>query len=188
MKKLGWLMGVVFVLMVVYLGVNQLQVPNNHATTEPAPKVYEPVVYDAKDWTLAQNSRDVAVLMAHLGVPTTDETLDFYGDVATRYRFSAQHEPPLYLVLSHRALELVWYHAHPKDDDDTKKYAQTQAKNIHTVMSAIYGKDATALMQALLKDQKTPSLVGLTHAKCQAYQCQIVLDARALGIQTLKPN
>ncbi|MDO4897166.1 MAG: hypothetical protein Q3971_07370 [Moraxella sp.] len=155
--------------------------------TDTAPPSHDDVVYDVKAWAIEPKNRQLDALIAHLGTPVSnDETLDFYGNLAIRHHFSHHHEPPLYLVVGSGVLELVWYHANAKDDDDFKNASQAHAKKAHALATAVYGKNGNRLMQAILVGKSAPTLVGLTYATCQAYQCRLVMNTKILGITTTK--
>lgn len=173
-------------LMVIVAGAVWLwwsNTPKAVPTAPPAPKQYHAPTYDVVSWTLSPKTRDFETLIAHLGVPTKGEAMDFYGNVAVQYRFFAPQEPPLYAVVGTNSLELVWYHAVANDNEGFKAHSLASAQKVYAVMSAIYQKDATPLMSAILSDKPAPTLSGVTHAKCRAYQCQIVLDTSTLGIK-----
>lgn len=157
------------------------------APADTALPSYDDVVYDVQAWEIAPKNRQLATLITHLGTPiNSDETLDFYGNLGVRHHFSRHHEPPLYLVVGSGVLELVWYHATAKDDDDFKNASQAYAKKAHALATSVYGKNGKKLMQAILTGKPAPKLFGLTHATCQAYQCRLVMNAKMLGITTTK--
>lgn len=176
-------------LMAVVAGVFWLwwsSTPSDTPPSSPAPKQYHAPTYDVTSWTLSPKARDFETLIAHLGVPTWGEAMDFYGNVAVQYRFFAPQDPPLYAVVGTNSLELVWYHAVAHDDDAVKAHSLAYAQKVHALMSAIYQKDATTLMSAILSNKPAPTLSDMTHAKCRAYQCHIVLNTATLGIRPPK--
>lgn len=187
MKPMGKILAVLVVLVGgVLLWQTWQRPPATVSALDDTPKVHKAPTYDVESWQVASQSKDMKVLMTHLGTPTLDETLDFYGNPATQYRYHAKHEPPLLVVVGDGTLELVWYHAVPKDDDSTKAISVRYAQKVHAVMTAIYGKDGKTLMQALLTDKPAPKMDGVIKASCQAYECQIIINAKQLGIN-LKP-
>lgn len=185
-KLISTVLGI-FVVVVVVWGVWRM-LPDKKAVTptpEPTP-VYEPVVYDVADWQISPKAKDAQTLLSHLGTATTDDAMDYYGNIATRYRYTALHEAPLYAIIGKNTLEVVWYHAQPKDDTAFKAQSQSHAKKVHALATAIYGADGKTLMQAILAQQSAPKLTGLIDAHCRAYQCRLIISTDKLGITTTK--
>ena len=144
-------------------------------------KVYQPVVYDTATWQKAtKTSNEIESLKAQLGsTATTEEALDFYGRRATRYRFSAPHEPPFYLIESENFLEVVWYYAASTDDEVTKAQSLDFAKRAYRMMSMLDQNTGTHVMHQILQgiamgSQRVGTL-NLEQADCQDYRCQIIL-------------
>lgn len=144
-------------------------------------KVYQPVVYDTATWQKAANtSNELESLKAQLGsTATTEEALDFYGRRATRYRFSAPHEPPFYLIESADFLEVVWYYAASTDDEATKAQSLDFAKRAYRMMSMLDQNTGAHVVHQILHgiamgSQRIGTL-NLEQADCQDYRCQIVL-------------
>lgn len=144
-------------------------------------KVYQPVVYDTATWQKAtKTSNEIESLKAQLGsTATTEEALDFYGRRATRYRFSAPHEPPFYLIESENFLEVVWYYAASTDDEATKAQSLDFAKRAYRMMSMLDQNTGTHVMHQILQgiamgSQRVGTL-NLEQADCQDYRCQIIL-------------
>lgn len=188
MKKIIKLLGL-FVVAVALWGVWRMMSNNVPSHAKPAknePFVAEPVVYDVSSWAISPKSRETKTLMAHLGVATADDAMDFYGNPATRYRYTAHHEAPLYVVMGQDVMEVVWYHASPKDDVAFKEQSQNHAQKVHALATAIYGTDGKTLMQAVLSEKPAPKLTGLIEAGCQAYQCRLIINTKKLGITTTK--
>lgn len=144
-------------------------------------KTYEPVVYDTQNWqTASSQSQDLDVLKETLSETATHEdALDFYGNQATRYRFSAPFEPPFYVIESPNVFEVVWYYAAPTDDDATKAQSIDFAKRSHQMMAMVGGNVGTKIMQHMLHGRAVASqAIGsfwLERAVCEAYRCQIIL-------------
>ena len=186
-KIISTLLGL-FVVVVVVWGVWRMT-PSNAPTNKPTTQetfIAEPVVYDVSSWVLAPKSHQLDTLMAHLGVATTDKAIDFYGNPATSYRYTARYEAPLYLVVGQDVIEVVWYYATAKDDTVFKTQSKSHAKKVYALVTAIYGIDGQALMQAILSGKPSPKLTGLIDARCRDYQCRLVIDAHKLGITTTK--
>lgn len=144
-------------------------------------KVYQPVAYDTATWQKAtKTSNEIESLKAQLGsTATTEEALDFYGRRATRYRFSAPHEPPFYLIESENFLEMVWYYAASTDDEATKAQSLDFAKRAYRMMSMLDQNTGTHVMHQILQgiamgSQRVGTL-NLEQADCQDYRCQIIL-------------
>ena len=144
-------------------------------------KVYQPVVYDTATWQKAtKTSNEIESLKAQLGsTATTEEALDFYGRRATRYRFSAPHEPPFYLIESENFLEVVWYYAASTDDEAAKAQSLDFAKRAYRMMSMLDQNTGTHVMHQILQgiamgSQRVGTL-NLEQADCQDYRCQIIL-------------
>ncbi len=144
-------------------------------------KVYEPVVYDTATWQkAADTSSDIEELKAQLGsTATTEEALDFHGKRATRYRFSAPHESPFYVIESQEFLEVVWYYAAPTDDEATKAQSIDFAKRGYRMMSMLDPNTGAHVVHQILQGVAMGSqrigALGLEQADCQDYRCQIIL-------------
>ena len=144
-------------------------------------KSYDPVVYDTSDWqTASQQSQDFEVLKSALSATaTSEEALDFYGNKATRYRFSTPFEPPFYVIESPNLFELVWYYAAPTDDDATKAQSIDFAKRSYRMMSMVGGGVGTKIVEQMLQGAAVSSqTVGgfvLERGACEDYRCQIIL-------------
>lgn len=144
-------------------------------------KVYQPVVYDTAAWQkAAKTSNEIESLKAQLGsTATTEEALDFYGRRATRYRFSAPHEPPFYAIESQEFLEVVWYYAASTDDEATKAQSIDFAKRGYRMMSMLDPNTGAhvvhQILQGIAMDSQRVGMLNLEQADCQDYRCQIVL-------------
>lgn len=144
-------------------------------------KVYEPVVYDTATWQkAADTSSDIEELKAQLGsTATTEEALDFHGKRATRYRFSAPHEPPFYLIESENFLEVVWYYAASTDDEATKAQSLDFAKRGYRMMSMLDPNTGAhvvhQILQGIAMGSQRVGTLNLEQADCQDYRCQIIL-------------
>lgn len=144
-------------------------------------KVYQPVVYDTAAWQkAAKTSNEIESLKAQLGsTATTEEALDFYGRRATRYRFSAPHEPPFYAIESQEFLEVVWYYAASTDDEATKAQSIDFAKRGYRMMSMLDPNTGAhvvhQILQGIAMDSQRVGTLNLEQADCQDYRCQIVL-------------
>ena len=125
-------------------------------------KVYQPVVYDTATWQKAtKTSNEIESLKAQLGsTATTEEALDFYGRRATRYRFSAPHEPPFYLIESENFLEVVWYYA----------YRMISMLDQNTGTHVVH-----QILQGIAMGSQRVGTLNLEQADCQDYRCQIIL-------------
>lgn len=180
-----------FVIAVIAFGVWRMMPTNApDVKDEKMPIAHEPVVYDVSSWTISPKSRQMQEILGHLGTATADEALDYYGNVAQRYRYTAHHEAPLYVVVGDGVMEVVWYHASAKDDVALKTQSQTHAQKVHALTTAIYGAEGQALMQAMLlgdaPNKSIPKLTGLIDAHCQTYQCRLVINTDKLGINQSK--
>lgn len=144
-------------------------------------KVYQPVVYDTAAWQkAAKTSNEIESLKAQLGsTATTEEALDFYGRRATRYRFSAPHEPPFYAIESQEFLEVVWYYAASTDDEATKAQSIDFAKRGYSMMSMLDPNTGAhvvhQILQGIAMDSQRVGTLNLEQADCQDYRCQIIL-------------
>lgn len=149
-------------------------------------RVYEPVVYDVENWaSTPKQDTNIQELKAKIVTTATQEDgLDYYGNHATKYRFSARHEPPLYVVESDEMLEIAWYYAAPKDNDDQKRASLDYAKRIHSLMGAFDGKKGENLVRTILQNPNKPyattdkgeKVAGMITADCTNYQCRIILQ------------
>ncbi|MFC0821293.1 hypothetical protein [Moraxella marmotae] len=173
--------GAIVLACVVVLWLIFRPVADDEVVLDDAPKTYEPVVYDTSDWQQASTqSSDIEQLIAELGsVATTEDALDFYGNHATRYRYSAVHEPPLYATWSPNLLEVVWYYADTYDDEATKARSVDFAKRSFRLMSMAGGETGTNVVHQILHGTEMGvQPVGqfvLQKAACGNYRCQIVL-------------
>ncbi len=182
-SKRTWLIAAVIlaVAIVLFLTFRPVTPAESVVADDGKPKVYEPVVYDTTTWqSLPKSATDAKGLMAELGAAaTTEPALDYYGNHAERYRYSAGHEPPLYAILSDGLLEVVWYYPAPTDDDKTKAQAIDFAKRVYRMMGKLDGEQGTAVVAQMLQDKavarQTLGKMQLTYAKCQDYQCKLIL-------------
>lgn len=190
-KPLLWL-GIVMALAIgAVWGVRYFGQDKPVAQETKTPKTYAPVQYPVAEWQTAQDIKkeDTALMLLLGDVAMLEEALDFYGERATKYRYATPSEPPLYVVQSGVLFELTWYHATARDTDEDKAMSVRHAQKAYRLMSAIYGKEASAFFVELLgdkKDKKLPKLAGVVSAKCGAYTCQIVLNKQQAGIKTTK--
>lgn len=149
-------------------------------------RVYEPVVYDVKNWaSTPRQTINIEQLKAKLGAVATQENgLDYYGNHATKYRFSARHEPPLYVLESDKVLEIAWYYAAPKDNDDQKNTSLDYAKRIYALMGAYGGEVGENLVKSMLQnpnrlytaEDESNKVIDVIVADCTNYQCHIILQ------------
>lgn len=182
-SKRAWLIAAVILAVAIVLFVTFRPVTDAETVVadDGEPKVYEPVVYETATWqTLPKTATDAKGLMAQLGATaTTEPALDYFGNPADRYRYSARHEPPLYAILSNGLLEVVWYYPAPTDDDTTKAQSIDFAKRVYRMMGKLDGEQGAAVVTEMLQGkavaQQTLGKMQLTHAKCQDYQCKLVL-------------
>lgn len=146
------------------------------------PVVYEPVVYDTSTWqSVPMRVSSIDELSGELGSTATEEdALDFYGNQATRYRYSAKQGVPFYSIDSAAAFEVVWYYPAPTDDDATKNQAVEYAKRVYRMMGRLGGETGTAVVAQMLRgDAIAPKSVGtlkLVQGRCEHYQCRVVFD------------
>ena len=147
-------------------------------STDDIPKVYQPVVYDVATWQTSGTRlkpSDSDAIKSLIGATASSEVaLDYDGHHAQKYRYVAQHEPPLYIIESDRLMELVWYYADAKDDDVTKQKSTQHAQRAYRVAHALYGDDGRTLMQTMLDGKPTPKQTGLILASCLNYQCRMI--------------
>lgn len=180
-RYLLWL-GVVVILGVIGYVVWMFVRPTPQVIEEPvAPKVYLPVVYEPHRWQasapLADPFLDTDALIAKLGAAVVETALDWQGNQASKYRFYALDEPPLYVVDSDKFFEITWYYAAIKDGDKDKQASQNYAQKAFVVGSSILtAKQSVDLFDAMLaqKDISLPKPVA--YAQCQSYQCQIIFQ------------
>ena len=183
-SKRAWLIAAVIlaVAIVLFLTFRPVTPAESVVADDGEPKVYEPVVYDTATWqSLPKSATDAKGLMTELGAAaTTEPALDYYGNQAERYRYSAGHEPPLYAILSDGLLEVVWYYPAPTDDDKTKAQAIDFAKRVYRMMGRLGGETGTAVVAQMLRgDAIAPKSVGvlkLVQGRCEHYQCRVVFD------------
>lgn len=161
--------------------------PSNDQPTSP--KSYPPITYAVNDWQSNKKAKILTTdnLIALVGQnPTTDNTLDFYGNLAELYRFSSLTEPTLSVIDSDGVFELNWYFAHPKDDDDDKALSIAYAQKALNVTSFVYGENGKRLLDTMLHKKSTPRLTGLLLAECKGYTCKLILDKKTLHIAPSK--
>lgn len=144
-------------------------------------KIYAPVNYDTSHWTKSpKQSVDFEQLKTKLGTTATQEnTLDFYGNHAKKYRFSGRAEPPFYVIESDDVLEVAWYYAAPKDDERQKQASLNYAQKVYAMMGAYAGVDGEQLVQTILHHPNKPfgdKMAGVIMADCMNYQCRIVFQ------------
>ncbi|MDO4441115.1 MAG: hypothetical protein Q4B81_02920 [Moraxella sp.] len=142
-------------------------------------KRYDPVVYQTDTWArLPKENLDFDGIKARLGTTATSEdSLDFYGNHATKYRFSSKSEPPFYVVQSDDVLEVAWYYAAPKDNDAQKAASVDYAKKVYAMMGAYAGEAGERLLADILDQPNKPyagKLSGVLTADCMNYQCRII--------------
>lgn len=142
------------------------------------PKTYEPITYDVASWQihgmhLKPNDSDAIKSLLGSSV-TTEDALDYDGRVAQKYRYTAQYEPPLYIIESDALMELVWYYADAKDGENFKASSIEYAQKAYRVAHALYGDDSTGLIQAMLDGKPTTKQTGLMVATCQDYHCRLI--------------
>lgn len=157
--------------------------PSNDQPTSPKP--YLPITYAVNEWQSNKKAKILTTdnLIALVGQnPTTDNTLDFYGNLAELYRFSSLTEPTLSVIDSDGVFELNWYFAHPKDDDDDKALSIAYAQKALNVTSFVYGENGKRLLDTMLHKKSTPRLTGLLLAECKGYTCKLILDKKTLHI------
>lgn len=156
----------------------------------------EPVSYPFSTWQqqpldprLQKSPKNLAVIQQFLNeqlanttnLPDIDQQrLDYQGNKATQYRFTADHIPPLRVIDSTKYLEFRWYHASDSDQSSEKKLAVTYASLIYQLTRATLGnRDGDKLMQAILAGDtiKNRSNKGTTvvMARCEVFDCMIVL-------------
>lgn len=173
-----WLI-VVLLVVIIAVWLLFLMTPSSKPKPITKPKkIYEPVVYQTKDWTTAKpiGLSDGDSLKTLLGdTATSEEALDFYGELATKYRYTAKSEPPLYVIESQRLFEIGWYYASATDDEPTKNLSLRHAQKAYQVMTALDGKQGANLMQAILDGKTAPKLKGVIAASCENYLCRIVI-------------
>lgn len=148
--------------------------------------VYDPVVYDVEKWaSTSRQPMNAKQLLEALGTTATQEdSLDYYGNHATKYRFSARHEPPLYVLESDKVLEIAWYYAAPKDNDDQKNTSLDYAKRIYALMGAYGGEVGENLVKSMLQnpnrlytaEDESNKVIDVIVADCTNYQCHIILQ------------
>lgn len=149
---------------------------------------YKPVVYDVERWATnpkqAMGIKDVKDIKHKIGATAVQKTaLDYYGNHATKYRFGARHEPPLYVLESDGVFEIVWYYATAKDNDFQKQKSLEYAKRIYALMGAYGGHAGENLVKTILQNPNQPyeatkaqTALGVIVAGCTHYQCRIILD------------
>lgn len=148
--------------------------------------VYDPVVYDVEKWaSTSRQPMNAKQLLEALGTTATQEdSLDYYGNHAIKYRFSARHEPPLYVLESDKVLEIAWYYAAPKDNDDQKNTSLDYAKRIYALMGAYGGEVGENLVKSMLQnpnrlytaEDESNKVIDVIVADCTNYQCHIILQ------------
>ncbi len=180
---IGWLiLGLIIGALVVLFLVFRPAANDEMVADDGEPKVWAPVIYDTANWAGApMQSQDWEQLKAMLGATaTTDEALDFYGNSATRLRFSASHEPPLYVIESPRLFEIVWYYPSARDDDATKDKGVDYAQRGYRLMSMMGGEQGEATVAQLLTGAKLADVrfgdYLLIESACRDYQCRMVFS------------
>lgn len=148
--------------------------------------VYDPVVYDVEKWaSTPRQPMNTKQLLETLGTTATQEdSLDYYGNHAIKYRFSARHEPPLYASESDRVIEIAWYYAAPKDSEDQKRTSLEYAKRIYSLMGARDGDQGENLVKTILQNPNKPystfntgeRITDVIVADCMNYQCRIIFQ------------
>lgn len=142
---------------------------------------HKPVVYEVASWSRTPKQPiNVEQLKSKLSTTaTTEQSLDFYGNHATKYRFSNKTEPPFYAVESEDVLEIAWYYAAPTDDEQQKNASMTHAMKVYAVMGAYAGiQGETVVQNALQNPNKVfhDEHAGIITAQCMHYQCRIILN------------
>lgn len=151
---------------------------------DSTPKVYKKVVYEVANWQAQPKltgEDKFERILAMLGAGATkDDTLDFNGGKATKYSYTAGHEPPLYVVDSKGLFELSWYHAHPKDSDEVKAVSIRHAQKAYGVAGALWGNEGKTIMEHMLSEQamevKSLKSYRLLRAECANYTCQMIVE------------
>lgn len=178
-KKYLWAVAIVLIMGWLWLFVFNVAPDPKQTQKSKVVKTYQSPVYQTQDWQTSDpiKKSDDDKLKALLGdTATSEEALDFYGQLATKYRYTAKSQPPLYLIESKELFELAWYYAHAKDDDQTKASSLAHAKKAYKIATALYAKQGGELMQAILNGQPAPKLKGIVMAQCKDYLCQIVVE------------
>lgn len=184
-RRQFWLLAALLLAVVLVLFLTFRPVGNEQLVQDDGEKkIYKAVVYDTKNWQVAGvAATDITSLKSYIGsTATQEETLDFYGKPASSFRYSAAHEPPLYVVESDGLLELVWYYAAASDNEPTKSASLNFAKRAYLMMSAADAKKGTNIVHQILQGvpmaEQTVGAFELLNAQCQDYRCQIVLRQR----------
>lgn len=148
------------------------------------PKTYNKVVYDITSWhaspvmTAQDKFEQIKTLIG--ATATQEETLDFHGQPAKKYNYSAGHEPPLYVIESDAMFEISWYFAQPKDSDAVKADSIAHAKKAYGATTALYGDDGKAIMATILAGQTAEVSLTKPHhllkATCHHYTCQLIIQ------------
>lgn len=154
-------------------------------TVTPSPnKVYELPIYAPNNWQTADKLpspfADIKPLLANLGVGAmVDETLDYQGNPASRYRYHSKAEPPLYVIDSDKFFEIGWYYASAKDNDKDKQTSLAYAQKVYKVFGQVLGQASLPMMTQLLNAHAVDvPYQGLTSATCQVYECRVVFDKK----------
>lgn len=198
--------GVIFVLLLLVAVVWLFFRPNPNPTVveddgKSTPTTHIAPSYDVKsfaradgNWRSLTDKSFEALMVKALGATATqDEALDFYANHATRYRYHAEFEPPLYVIDSKDVFEVAWYYAHAKDSQSDKQVSLDYAKKAY-LLSDYLLDDPTDLFEKMLNDTKNKAQTdadglpinagvanlpkGVIFASCANYMCQVVFDKR----------
>ncbi|WII95167.1 hypothetical protein LU276_09235 [Moraxella haemolytica] len=182
-SKLPYFLMAVFIALAIALFLVFRPVPSDEQLIrdDGEPKRYDPVVYQTDTWSrLPKKQLDFEGIKRHLGTTATSEqSLDFYGNHATKYRFTTKSEPPFYVIESEAVLEVLWYYAAPKDNDAQKTASIDYAQKVYAMMGTYAGEEGERLVAGMLNQPNrlyATKVAGVLSANCTNYQCRIIFN------------